>query len=202
MRNVLKHIKNFARRDDGVIATEAAIILPLLFWAVAAMAIYFDIVRTKSATVKAAYTLSDMLSRETNAITPDYLDAAARLYDDLVLAPTSAADEDGNVPTYSSLRVSVVTWDEDTSNFTLNWSQVRGDEFDVLEEGEVNLMADNLPVMADADTLIILETSMPYHQPFEFGGDDSTKIGLGGTGLGTYTFTRPRYAPQLIYSAS
>lgn len=204
MRNVLKYIKNFTRREDGVIATETVIILPLLFWAIAAMAIFFDVMRTKSATVKAAYTISDMLSRETNAITPEYLDATIQFYDDLVLAPQYTGDNpssDGGVVSYSSMRISVVTWDEDTSSFNLNWSQVRGSEFTALNETQVNDMAHNLPVMADADTLIILETSMPYHQPFEFAGDDTQKIGLGGTGVGTFTFTRPRYAPQLVYSA-
>ncbi len=208
MRNVLKYIKNFTRREDGVIASETAIILPLLFWALAAMAIYFDAVRTKSAAVKATHTISDMLSRETNAITPEYLDGAIQLYDDLVLAPQASTgtveDEDGNevLLTYASMRVTVVTYDADTDHLILNWSEVRGDEFGALNEAQLNNYEDSLPVMADADTLIIVETTMPYYQPFEFGGDESTKIGLGGTGIGTYVYARPRYAPQLVFSES
>lgn len=199
MLNIMQNIKSFWRREDGVVATEAAIILPLLFWALAAMAIYFDAVRTKSAAVKATYTISDMLSRETNAITPAFLDNSLTLFEHMTNAPISDTDD------YASLRISVVTWNEDEAEYELEWTQVRGDHFPVLDLENVSDLPDILPAMADQDTIILVETHMPYYQPFEFAGNaenaDQFQIGLGGTGVGSFTFTRPRYAPQLIYSA-
>ena len=56
---------DFARREDGVIALEAMIMMPLLFWTFLALFSIFDTFRIYAANQKAAFTVSDAISRET-----------------------------------------------------------------------------------------------------------------------------------------
>ncbi|MDO6725713.1 pilus assembly protein [Cognatishimia sp. 1_MG-2023] len=211
MRMILTHIKNFAKDTKGVVAVEVVIILPILLWAIAAMAIYFDVFRTKSAAEKASYTIGDMLSRETNAITPEYIDNTRLLYEAIsrtqvhsdassggATGTTTLDPETGlEVPAVeqgTSLRLSVITWNEDESEYELEWSQTRGANFEPLVTADLILLEANLPQMADQDTVILVETSMSYTPVLN--------VGLGARNIETFTFTRPRYAPQLVYEAS
>lgn len=211
MRMILTHIKNFAKDTKGVVAVEVVVILPLLLWAVAAMAIYFDVFRTKSAAEKASYTIGDMLSRETNAITPEYIDNTRLLFEAISRTQVHSDPESGGstgTPTIdpetglavpateqgTSLRISVITWNEDESEYELEWSEIRGADFVALQASDLTLLEGDLPQMADQDTVILVETSMDYSPVLN--------VGLGERDINTFTFTRPRYAPQLVFEAS
>lgn len=196
MHNVLKHIKRFARNTNGSMSVEAIIMLPLLLWATAAMAVFFDLYRTKSNMDKASFTISDALSRETNAITPDYVTGAHSLLGEL-----SGIDQD------TSLRISVITWDEDDNRYDLEWSKFRGEFFAALTQADMTDLRERLPEMADQDTLILVESQFTYDPMFNvgpFGSEEDAQEGedLGVQNLQTFVFTRPRYAPQLVFSAS
>ena len=70
-QKILRSLKNFRHDTRGVVSVEMVLILPLLFWSFAAVATFFDAYRTRSLAEKAAFTISDMLSRETNAVTAE-----------------------------------------------------------------------------------------------------------------------------------
>ena len=48
-----------------------------------------------------------------------------------------------------------------------------------------------LPKMADGETLILVETKSVYNPPLN--------VGLGDLDIETFIFTRPRFAPQLVW---
>lgn len=200
MRKLLKQLKNFAQNTRGSVAVEVAILMPLLLWALAAMAIFFDVFRTKSSAEKASFTISDALSRETNAITPTFVTNTRALFDDMVGLETPAEAPDGDAgvvdPTVSedasSMRISVITWNDDESEYELEWSKIRGDEFVAYQSADMAALAGSLPNMADQDTVIVVETHMLY-QP-------TLNVGLGDRDIQTFVFTRPRYAPQLVFN--
>ncbi len=183
MFNPLKKLKSFKKDVSGSVAIETVIILPLLFWAIAAVAIFFDAYRTKSAAEKAAFTISDMLSRETNAITPTYVTNTRSLFDALAKSDTD-----------SSMRISVITWNQDEASYEMEWSQTRGDTFTALNATDLIALAASLPTMADQDAVILVET----HTTFE----PTLDVGLGARSIENFVFTRPRYAPQLVFSTS
>lgn len=202
MRKLLTHIKNFADNTKGSVAVEVAIILPILLWALAAMAIFFDVFRTKSIAEKASFTISDALSRETNAITPDFVTNTRYLFDEIVGLSTPVEIPEGeedllNSPQLleqaSSMRISVITWNEDESEYELEWSKTRGDNFTSYVAADMVDLADSLPNMADQDTVIVVETHMLY--------SPTLNVGLGDREIETFVFTRPRYAPQLVFNA-
>lgn len=208
MRNFMTKLKNFVRDSSGAsVAVEAIVIIPVVLWALAAMGVYFDVLRTNSTAEKASYTIGDMLSRETNAITNDYLNNTRTLYETLLgtgYSSTTEVDPESGEETvfvtantetdFSSVRVSVITWHEDESTYVLNWSQTRGPQYGALSTGDLTDIALALPKMADQDTIILVETHMTY--------EPVLNVGLGDQEIETFTFTRPRYAPQLVYEAS
>lgn len=171
-------------RDDtrGVVSIEMVLILPLLFWSFAAVATFFDAYRTRSLAEKAAFTISDILSRETNAVDATYITNTRVLFDALA----DSGDE-------SSLRVSVISWNSGSASYEVDWSEVRGTSFQVLENTHMDELETRLPVMADSDVLILVETLNRY-QPL-------LDVGLGDSVIDTFVFTRPRYAPQLVFAS-
>ena len=52
----------------------------------------------------------------------------------------------------------------------------------------------NLPLMVDEERQILVETRTVYEPPFT--------VGLSQQTLRTFVFTRPRFAPQVLFDAS
>lgn len=181
LSSICRKIKGFLRDTDGSVAVEAVVIMPFLFWSYMAMYVFFDAFLTRSATDKAAYTISDMLSRETAAIDSTYLSAAHSLFDFLAKSSTESA-----------LRVTVVSWSGVDNNYHLEWSKTNGDVAAMLDADMVEL-ALMLPNMSSGETLIVVETFSTY--------ESSMNVGMGEMDLSTFVFTRPRFAPQLIWSS-
>lgn len=177
---LFRRLTRFARDDAASLTVEAVILMPMLFWAFGATFLFFDMFRESSVSEKAAYTVGDMLSRETNAITPTYMDNTLTLFSTLSGVP----QED------IGLRVSVIRWDEDNEVYDLRWSQARGGTAP-LEADLVETWEDTLPIMVDEEQIILVETFVDY-SPF-------MNVGLGDTMLDTFVYTRPRFAPQLVW---
>jgi hypothetical protein len=171
-------------RDDtrGSVAVESIIVLPLLFWSLMAMYAFFDAYRQASLNVKAAYSIGDLLSRETNYITDDYLGSAHQLFD-LMTRSKSA----------SKLRVTVVKWNEDKQIYQRDWSKTKGGVPE-LTNTDVKNLASKLPAMPNNERVIVVETWARYHPPFN--------IGINEQDLYNFVFTRPRFAPQLLWKDS
>lgn len=173
-------LKAFANDTRGTVAVEAVLALPLLFWTFLASFVYFDAYRQTSINVKAAYMVGDVLSRETNAIDNDYLNGMKSLFDFLT-----------NNNTNTRMRVTVVRYDADTDEYTRDWSKTRG-TVSPLQEGELSQMREKLPVMADTERVILVETWSKYTPPFS--------VGLASRDMYNFVFTSPRFAPLLPWT--
>lgn len=180
MTRIRTHLQRFRRDDSGTVAVESIIVLPILFWSLMAMYAFFDAYRQASMNTKGAYTIGDMLSRETNYVTNSYLNTAHSLFD-LITRSQSA----------SKLRVTVVRWDDVNKIYKLDWSKTRG-SVPALTNTQVKNMAARLPVMPHNDRLIVVETWARYKPPFN--------VGIQEQDLYNFVFTRPRFTPQLLWS--
>ena len=69
--------KRFCTSERGTAPVEAVIVTPLLFWWYLASYQYFDAFREKNASQKAAYAISDLISRETEEIDTAYIERMA-----------------------------------------------------------------------------------------------------------------------------
>ncbi|SDN42394.1 hypothetical protein SAMN05216196_101493 [Lutimaribacter pacificus] len=182
LNRLVATLRNFRDDSRGTITVEAVIAAPLVVWMTVACYAFFDGYRQASLNVKAAYTIGDLLSRETNYVTNDYLSSTHELFD-LMTRSRSA----------SKLRVTVVRWNESRNRYERDWSKSRGGVPE-LTSTQVSNMADRLPVMQNNERLIVVETWARFYPPF--------KVGIEEQDLYNFVFTRPRFAPQLLWKDS
>ena len=175
-------LRAFAKETDGNMSIEALVFVPFIVTLIAITFSLYDAFRFKSLNTKAAFTISDALSRETDAITPDYVDGLVSTFEFLTRSENQY-----------SLRITTVQYDEDSNVYEVKWSEGRG-KWQGLEGVDLNSMSSVLPNMLDNETIILVETHTQYEPPFnmdKFLTDDL---------FYNITFTRPRFAPQLIWS--
>lgn len=178
MKNLMRR---FARDSKGSVSVEAVILFPALAVIFAASWVFFDVMRQQSISIKANYTIGDIISRETEVLDDSYISNVQNMMFYLTKASGEAVD----------LRVTVVQYDEDSLNHDVIWSEARGD-WQVLSDGDLSDYTSRLPLMADADQLILIETRDAYTPTFNING-------IGPFDIETYSFTRPRFASQVIF---
>jgi len=174
--------RGFRDNTRGSLTAEFAIIMPLLFWAYGASYVFFDAYRQQSVNLKAAYTIGDLISRETQPINPDYIDSMYELTKLLIRSESPLA-----------MRVTVLRWDQEDAKYYLDWSQKRGWVSEI-SDSMVQSVAEKLPTMPDEERVILVETWNTWKAPFT--------VGLGEQSLENFVFTRPRFAPQVLWSDS
>lgn len=184
---MLKLLRRFRNEENGSMSVELVLVVPVLTWALLSTLVYFDTFRAEAISTRATLTLADMYSRETDVITPGYLNSTRSVLRVL----TSAEDN-------PDFRVTVYRYEESTDRFRVVWSRNRG-----LSPNRNNArlaeVADQLPMMADGDRAILLETRTEYEPPFS--------VGLGilpGTNLETLEFETlitisPRFVETLCW---
>lgn len=175
-------LKRFCGDTRGVVSLEFAIMMPALFLVLGGSYVYFDGYRQSTTNLKAAYTVSDLLSRETNVIDDTYVDTMVHL-----LKFLSQPDDD------VSLRISQVRWSQDDGKYYADWSVKRGFG-DVLDDTDIAALEDKLPVMTDGERVLLVETRTYYRPDFN--------VGLTDKELYNFVVTSPRFAPQVVYDAN
>jgi len=176
-------LRRFWQDQKGLMSAEAALMMPLLLWAHMGIFTFFDGFRTQNVTLRAAYTISDLLSRETDYVTPSYMNG---LNDMLGLLTQSKYE--------TMLRVTVVRYDLANDDHILVWSEVDGGLSDVLPLTQTTLeskLVPRIPAMGDADSVIIVETWSAFMPIMNFGIDAFYMENM--------VVTRPRFAPQLLW---
>jgi len=181
MKRLAQYLRGFRDEDRGSIAVETIIVIPILFWGYLSMFAIFDAYRQQAINQKAAYTLGDIISRETTPIDNNYLIGAREM-----LAYLTA-----NETTDVALRVTSVTYDEDNDEYVRFWSEKKGWMPELSNEA-IQALRDDLPVMPDNETVVVVETFVNYDPPFN--------TGLQNREIHNFVFTRPRYAPQVLWS--
>ncbi len=179
--SLLRRAKTFGRDETGTQSIELVIWGPVLLWCLASGFTFFEGFRAQATAEKAAYAVSDMLSRETLEIDPTYITSMAHIYGDL--AGLSEAE--------TSLRVTMLRWDQSDDRFYIDWSQRRG-ELPSLRNQDVGDYAAQLPSMVNNERVILLETASDWEPAFS--------VGVPGRKIETFVFTRPRYSPQLVWA--
>lgn len=185
MTHLRTSLRAFARDERGVMLAEFLILFPILIWGFIALVVYWDVFRTINVTQKAAYSISDLLSRQ-EVVTEDF---AAGLQDILAfLAPGSpllrmritSFEFDERTP-----EPDINTWGDD--KYTLLWSRVTGNDPGILPYTEIDLQPMRntiIPFMDDGQGAIIVETWVDYTPRFDIG------VLNAAPGLSNQTFTQ------------
>jgi hypothetical protein len=153
----------FLRDERGGAIVETVIILPILLWAFVAMFVYWDAYRAQNTAMKASYTIADMITREIVDVSPTYVTGLKTVYDYLV-----ATDQ------ATSLAVTSVTWSSARNRYEVLWSETRSkagmqNPLPRLGTTAIANFKNQLPNMADGDTVIVTQSRMNYAPLFEVG---------------------------------
>lgn len=181
MKRLRDYLRGFYTREDGTIAVETILILPALFWAYLSMFAIFDAYRQHATTQKSTYTISDVVSRETNPIDLAYLSGTREMLAYLTSKPVDRV----------SVRITSVKYDADNDIYKRDWSKSKG-WMPALTNSAVEGMRDLLPVMPHNERVTVVETFVKYKPPF--------KTGLSERTIHNLVFTRPRYAPRVLWA--
>lgn len=183
-------LSRFLRDTRGSMTVEAVIILPLLGWWLLASYVYYDAFNMRNVNLKAAYALSDMLSRERETVNANYIEGL----DDVFQYMTQSADGD------SYIRVSVIYCNancganDDGRVLFADWSYATGTlagySTETNDSGNLeSRIGEQIPIMAAGDRVVVVETYMLYKAPFVGGLSDRI--------YENFVVTRLRFVPQL-----
>ncbi|MEO1639925.1 MAG: hypothetical protein AAFU41_11855 [Pseudomonadota bacterium] len=175
-------LQRFAKDEEGNMAIELVLVVPILVWALLSTFVYFDAFRVESNSHRAALTIADMFSREETPITPAYLNSTRALLRSLTF-------EEAN----PDFRVTVYRYRESDDSYRRVWSQRRGYSSNLNNENLADLQAKGLlPIMANGDRSILVETRTQYDAPFAFGLGPFTSTNLQDLTFDTFTVIRAR----------
>ncbi len=174
--------RRFRKDEDGSAVVELMLVLPMLIWALLAIWVFFDAYRAQTVNLKSAYTIGDMLSRETRFITPVYMNSLFEMHQFLVGANTD-----------TRMRITVFRYDENNDQYEVRWSEGRGSGVTSMTTTQLALIRDRLPDMFNGEVGILTETQVGYEPP--------ATVGLGAMMLNDQIVTRPRYAGQLCWNS-
>ena len=188
MFKVFRKKSRFANDEKGSLSIEAVFAFPMLFWAATALFTFFDAYKVQNASYRGNYTISDMISRETEPIDQTYVDGLHQVF--RFMTHTG--------PETSWLRVSVVKCnsdcgDEAARDLEFVWSHSAGGARS-LTAADLPFFADKIPLMAFGDPLILVETSRQYRPPFA-----SALVSFAERNLVSHVVTRPRFANQVCW---
>lgn len=175
LRNLLR---KFRRDEDGAVMAEGLIVMPLLLWAYLALFVYWDAYRSVNTAQKAAYTISDMISREMVTLPTTYVTGMRDLMSYLV-----GSDQEVRI------RVSSVKYSGTNSRLEVEWSRSPDSAMPELTTATIVNYKAQIPDMADGDSVVIVETEVDYHPAFNVGMNDQQ--------LDQFIVTRPRFIPKI-----
>lgn len=179
---IARPVARMRRDQDGSVSVEAMLMLPLLVWCFVGTWVFYDAYKAQFVNAKASYTIGDILSRETGFVTPEYMDSLYDLQQFLI---------DRSEPI--RLRLSVITYDEDSDSYDVRWSRNRGGG-GTIDNSDIEGMRHMIPAMADGASAIIVQTSMNYVPIYRNGLSDMV--------FDDFVVTHPRFAGQLCWNSS
>ncbi|MFZ5710504.1 MAG: TadE/TadG family type IV pilus assembly protein [Pseudomonadota bacterium] len=181
LRRLRVRLSFFATDGRGSTPIEGVLASTFLLWWYMASFTFFDAYRQKNVNLKAAYTIADMLSRQTETVSPAYMRGLNTVFDYLTFS---------SQPTV--LRVSSVYWDADLNTYRIAWSySTNTTKYPVQTDATIALSKDRIPTMPVGDTVVLVETFMAFSPVFN--------VGLTPRWYDTFITTRPRFASQVVF---
>jgi hypothetical protein len=197
--NRLRHtVRAFLRDESGVLLAEALILLPMLIWGFLALVVYWDLFRTINVTQKAAYSIADMLSRQT-VVTQQFVDGLDNVL--TFLTPGVPASE---------MRITSFQLDEGTNNqlgfdgddeYCLLFSRIvggtAGSPRAAHTKASIEALNARIPDLADLESVVLVETWVDYEPDFDTGVLNFAP-GIGEQTFTQFIVTRPRNDRRVV----
>jgi hypothetical protein len=180
----IARLQRFWRRDDGIMAAELVVVLPVFLFCTLGMYTYWDAFRSLNTLQKATYTVSDMIARTMQPVNGPYIEG---------LRDTLQYMVGDKLPV--TMRVSSVTWSAARNRYEIKWSRSPSEALPRLTTATLQVLANQIPILSDGDTVIIVESNSRFRPIF-------ARMELAGMLLEAQDFqqfivTRPRFVPQV-----
>ena len=175
---ILNKVRALRTSEAGSFSVEAVLMFPLLIWAYIGMYVFFEGLRENNINLKAAYTVGDLLSRETDLVDMTYLNGMNSVFGWLTRS---------NQPV--SMRVTVIRFDATSNKHILVGSRGVAGRIDHDQLTVDDFVTPQVPILADADTAIVVETWATF--------DPILDIGLTQREVYNMVITPPRFTEQL-----
>ncbi len=188
MKPLTQHLRSliarFWRRNDGIMAAEVVLVLPIFIFCIVGMYTYWDAYRSLNSSQKASYTVSDMIARTMQPVNNAYLAG---------LRDTMQYMVGDNLPV--SMRVTSVTWSAVRNRYEVKWSRSPNNALPVLTTTTLQPLVPNIPILADGDTIILMETTTRFRPAYARA--DMFSMYLDTQDFRQFIATRPRFVPQV-----
>lgn len=179
MRIFKNRLRRAARDEEGATTVEFLLVMPLIVFWFAGTFTFFDAYSEWTRSVKATYTVADVMSRQLSMET-DYEDDMNSLF-------ASIMGEDSN-NTY--LRISSI---EKTNNeFKIHWTRASGLHTGYANDNEIP--TELIPNILNGESVIIVESYMQF-VPFQ------DYIGIDARTLSKKVVISPRFTSKLEQSS-
>lgn len=173
----------FHRSESGNLTIEMVFMIPLLLVISLGLLTFFDAFKAKTTAARTATVVSDMVSREKDPITPEYLDGVSGVMQAMIMSDEAP-----------EFRLTAFTWDESDDQYEVRWSKWRGNRIDHTNQ-TLNFLSNDLPSLKDGQIAVLLETWVDYKPLTKWGLDEG----------GTFTHrlvAAQRFVPQICYMDS
>ena len=184
LRKLTQRAASFARRykrsDLGSMSIEAVLVLPVIIMGMLLVYTYFAAFQVKSMANKAAYTVSDYVSRQTDPITPAFIEGLSDIYGFL----TNTGSK--------SLRVSSFTWSDTDGSpaYELQWSYAANGG-QAVTDSTMATLEPRLPLLTNGETVVVVEAVTNWAPLFD--------VGLEAMTFSDFVATKPRFATQVLF---
>lgn len=171
-------VDRFRKNESGSAGVEIAFLVPALSLIAFSTVVFFSAFRAQSQATRTATVVTDMISREIAPVTPALLNGVEGLMKEMV--------HSDDTPEF---RITAFTYDADSESYAVSWSKDNG--LGPLDDGSLNQVADQLPVLRDGQRAILVETAVDYSPALD--------IGIGERRFENFNVTASRFVPQLCF---
>ena len=183
LRRLSQPFRRFARAERGGLLVEAVIVLPFLLWAYVALFVFWDVYRSINVVQKSSYAMADFLSRQRTPVNPAFINGLRGAMNYMLDSDQPAA-----------IRVTSLQWVASRNRYEVLWSHSPGNAKPALTTAALAGLSGRLPLMANGDTVVLFEASVPYEPAFNVGVEART--------FEQFIVTRPRFSPQIAWTNS
>lgn len=176
--------RGFARREDGTMAIEVILTLPVFMFCTMGVYTYWDAFRSLNTAQKASYTVSDMISRETLPISEAYLTGLADVLQYMV---------GDDMPV--EMRVTSITYSGVRERYEVNWSRSPYNKLQELDTDRLQGLVQYIPTLADGDTVTLVEARTQFTPVFK--ETPAFFMYVGDEVFEQFIVTRPRFVPRI-----
>ncbi|MEM8793681.1 MAG: hypothetical protein AAGE80_18840 [Pseudomonadota bacterium] len=179
---MLTHLRRFAGDTRGSITVEFMIWIPVIMLWLSFSVAFYDANKNRNDAAKAAYTISDLVSRQVE-VSEAFFDQLAALQDNLL--PRTAANHRLRITSIQFLEAE----DEDAEDaWVVQWSAGRRGA-EALTEDTLN--TNLLPPMADLDTVVLVEIAVPFVPVMQ-------NVGINTQTWSLPVVSRPRFVSSIV----